>query len=160
MQNKKRSKVQENKVAKDVGGKVLIASGALWFAKGDVRSSRFLIECKTTNKDFYNLSATTWEKIYREATKDGLRIPIMCIELRGKTLALLRVEDLQGLDNIYYKSIISTSSVNPTASVFKSLRIKDMFILSTCSNSKGSPFNLITIPWEDFLNIVREEETE
>lgn len=41
------SRRQENKVAKAVGGKRTANSGATTFSKGDVRTSQFIIECKT-----------------------------------------------------------------------------------------------------------------
>ena len=45
------SKKQENKVAKIVKGKVVANSGATAFNKGDVRTDRILIECKTCTKE-------------------------------------------------------------------------------------------------------------
>ena len=45
------SKRQEKQVAKAVGGKQTANSGATAFQKGDVVSSRFLIECKTKTTD-------------------------------------------------------------------------------------------------------------
>ena len=41
------SKAQETTVAKAVGGKRTANSGATPFSKGDVRTDKFLIECKT-----------------------------------------------------------------------------------------------------------------
>ena len=41
------SKQQEKRVAKAVGGKRVANSGATMFGKGDVNTSKFLIECKT-----------------------------------------------------------------------------------------------------------------
>lgn len=38
---------QEKKVAKAIGGKQTANSGATAFSKGDVRTDKFLIECKT-----------------------------------------------------------------------------------------------------------------
>ena len=81
---KKRSQLQEKQVARQFDAKTVVASGALWGAKGDVRSDKFLIECKTTEKDYYSLTASVWEKIEREATKDHLRIPLMVIDLEDK----------------------------------------------------------------------------
>ena len=81
---KKRSQKQEKSVAKDFIAKVVVASGALWGAKGDVRSDKFLIECKTTQKDYYSLTATIWEKIEQEALKDNLRIPLMAIDIKDR----------------------------------------------------------------------------
>lgn len=81
---KRRSQKQEKSVAKDFNAKVTVASGALWGAKGDVRNSKFLIECKTTEKDYYSLTATVWEKIEQEAIRDHMRIPLMAIDLEDR----------------------------------------------------------------------------
>ena len=42
---------QEKRVAKAVGGKQVANSGATKFSKGDVKTQRFLIECKTCTKE-------------------------------------------------------------------------------------------------------------
>ena len=81
---KKRSQKQEKSVAKQFGGKQVIASGALWFADSDVRTDKFLIECKTTEKDYYPLTAKVWEKIEEEAIKDRGRTPLMIIDLEDE----------------------------------------------------------------------------
>lgn len=81
---KKRSQKQEKSVAQKFGGKVTAASGALWGMKGDVRNDKFLIECKTTEKDFYTLTSKVWEKIQEEAIKDHMRTPLMIIDLKDK----------------------------------------------------------------------------
>ena len=71
------SNKQEKQVAKDIGGKTVIASGSLWGMKGDCRSDKYLIECKTTQKKSYRLTTETWEKINYEAIRDGLRTPVL-----------------------------------------------------------------------------------
>lgn len=81
---KKRSQKQEKSVAKDFNARVTVASGALWGMKADVRSDKFLIECKTTEKDYYSLKATVWEKIEQEAIRDHMRIPLMVIDLEDR----------------------------------------------------------------------------
>lgn len=87
------SNKQEKRVAKEIGGKQVVASGSKWGSKGDVRGDLFLIECKTTRRKFYTLNLSTWLKIQREAIKDGIRTPLMCIDLEnGKTkLAVFKV---------------------------------------------------------------------
>ena len=45
------SKQQEKKVAKKLGGKRQVNSGATAFQKGDVITDQFLVECKTKTKD-------------------------------------------------------------------------------------------------------------
>lgn len=94
---KKKSKKQEEKIAKDIGGRTTPASGALWAFKGDVRNDKYLIEAKFTDSNKYQLKYTTWDKIKREAINDGLRIPVMQIDIQGSQYALLRVEDLDAL---------------------------------------------------------------
>lgn len=79
---KRRSQLQEKSVAKSFNGRVTAASGALWGMKGDVRNEKFLIECKTTEKDFYIVSTKVWEKIESEALKDHMRTPLLIVDLK------------------------------------------------------------------------------
>ena len=50
------SKKQENRVAKNLKGKVNSNSGATGFYKGDVMIDQFLIECKTSTKEVKSVS--------------------------------------------------------------------------------------------------------
>ena len=93
---KRRSQKQEKSVAKDFNAKVTVASGALWGMKADVRNDKFLIECKTTEKDYYSLTATVWEKISEEATRDHMRIPLMVIDVEDRDrLVVFNPKDFQ-----------------------------------------------------------------
>ena len=83
MKVKKKSQLQEKSVAKDLDAKTVVASGALWGNKGDVRHDDFLVECKTTEKPYYSLTMKVWEKIEKEAVRDGLRIPLMCVDINN-----------------------------------------------------------------------------
>ena len=80
----KRSRRQEQKTAKEINGRTTPASGSRWHQKADVRSDKFLIECKTTTKDSYRLTAKTWEKIANEALRDNLKRPVMRVDLHDK----------------------------------------------------------------------------
>lgn len=85
MNRKKKSLIQEKNVAKLFHAKPTISSGAIWSMKGDVRNEKFLIECKTTEKDFYTVTTKVWEKINQEAIKDHIRIPLLVVDLnQGK----------------------------------------------------------------------------
>ena len=114
---KRKSAKQEARTAKDFGGKVTPASGALDGAKGDVKTSFFLIENKYTDKDFFKLDASIWAKIFREATKDGLRVPLMQIDIQDIQLVLGDKYDI--LDNITNMDMNSFT----IASKNKSIRI-------------------------------------
>lgn len=100
---KRRSQKQEKYVAGVFNAKTVVASGALWGAKGDVRNDKFLIECKTTEKDFYPLTATVWEKIEEEATRDRARIPLMVITVEDKhDLVVFNPKDFDSPFNYLY----------------------------------------------------------
>ena len=63
MLKKKKSKKQEERIAKQIGGKTVVASGALWGAKADVRNDKYLVEAKYTDTNYYTLNVRTWNKI-------------------------------------------------------------------------------------------------
>lgn len=86
MKIKKRSDLQERRVAADLGGKVQKASGATDFAKGDVRKfGDVRVECKTTGTKNYRLSIKDIKKIQSEALKGGMEDWVMQIEFQGQT---------------------------------------------------------------------------
>ena len=107
MQVKKKSQKQEKSVAKDLNARTVVASGALWGSKGDVRHDNLLVECKTTDKSFYSLTMQVWEKIEKEAIRDGLRLPVMCIDLNGgkDRYAVFRDKDFR-----HYRSYYDTTA--------------------------------------------------
>lgn len=81
---KRRSQKQEKEVASSFNAKTVVASGALWGAKGDCKSDKCLIECKTTEKDFYSVTSNVWEKIEDEAIKDHGRIPLLVVDVEDR----------------------------------------------------------------------------
>lgn len=97
MDIKKKSKVQEKKVAKELKGKTTPASGSIAGMKGDVRTSKILVECKYTDKDFYKLKKQVWEKIKKEALKDNLKIPLLQINIQDYRVAILDKNDFISL---------------------------------------------------------------
>lgn len=81
---KKISNKQERKTAKQLGGKVMPASGATDFGKSDVRvAGKYRVECKYTEKDTYTLKFNDLIKLHKEATFGGLEHPIFQIEFKG-----------------------------------------------------------------------------
>ena len=94
---RKKSQKQEKRTAKEFGGSTQIASGALYFAKGDVRTDDFLIENKFTDNDFFILKHSIWDKIRDEATRDGLRTPVMQVDIQEKSYIIIDVDILEEL---------------------------------------------------------------
>lgn len=75
------SNKHEKYIADVFGGRVQIASGALWFASSDVDTKKYLIECKATENSYYILKKSILDKIHSEAYKVG-KIPLLCIRTK------------------------------------------------------------------------------
>jgi hypothetical protein len=77
----KRSKKQELRVAKELGGQVQAGSGSSWRAKGDVRVvGKHRVECKYTGANYYALKTADILKIQEEALLGGLEQWAMQVE--------------------------------------------------------------------------------
>lgn len=145
---KRKSKDQESKVAKELVGRVTPASGAMWGAKGDVRNDVFLVECKTTSKPFYTLTFTTWSKIYKEAIRDGLRIPVMCIDLEGsgERFAVMCSKDIP-------RELIPLNLIGFCTSASFRVQQEQRRIISKGNES----YDLSVICWSTFLDEIVEK---
>lgn len=148
---KRKSKDQESRVAKEISGRVTPASGAMWGAKADVRNDLFLVECKTTEKLSYRLTFNVWHKIYKEAIKDGLRTPVMSIDIQnGKhKYAVMCTKDLSlgELDHL----VVKNTSIKDKSSYLIKTSESGRFYLSS---PKGLCYDLSLIPWSTFLEEV------
>lgn len=160
MQVKKKSQLQEKSVAKDLNARTVVASGALWSAKADVRSDNLLVECKTTDKDYYPLTLTTWEKIEKEAIKDGLRIPVMCIDIKGgKERYAVYIEKHFS----HYKGCYDINrGIHNSWTDKKSFRVnepKRILMVSVRNSKTGETPCFVVTPWEDFLYMLKVGES-
>lgn len=166
---KRKSTAQEKRVAKEVSGRTVVASGALWGSKGDVRNDQFLVECKTTSKDHYVLNYSTWEKIRHEALRDGFREPVMCIDLQdGKH----RLAVLDYKVNYDYASRLPAHLVDLSYDYChgssRSIKWSDItHTLTFCnkrflSNEKAGSkdIELLITPWESFCDYLNELDKE
>lgn len=154
MKVKKKSQLQEKSVAKDLNARTVVASGALWGSKGDVRHDNLLVECKTTDKDFYSVTLTTWDKIEREAIKDGLRIPVMCIDIKGgkERYAVYLEKHFR-----HYKGCCDINrDIDTSWTDKKSFRVNEPKRVLMINSVKASPF--VVAPWDDFLYMLKGGE--
>jgi hypothetical protein len=92
------SKRQEASIAKDLGGRVTPASGAIKNPrlKSDVTSKHFRVEAKLTSKGSYSLSLPILDKIEREALINN-QIPVLATDIQGQKYATLRWDDFIAL---------------------------------------------------------------
>lgn len=148
---------QEKKVAKEIGGKQVIASGALWGSKGDTRNDSFLVECKTTQKYYYTLTLKTWEKIFTEATKDGLRTPVMCIDLEsGKNRMAVFDSKMMGQYVKFFTPLYESCKATEGKSIHVTSTPTGVTFLRISSKTLITTLHLSIIPWEDFLVMIQE----
>lgn len=73
---------QEQRVARQVGGRRQRGSGASMYAKGDVDAPRFLLECKRTVHASLSIKRAWLNKIAAEAAAQG-KEPALAIEIAG-----------------------------------------------------------------------------
>ena len=166
------SKKQESRIAKELNAKTTIASGSLYFQKADVRNDMYLVEAKTTEKNFYSLTYSTWERIEKQALRDGMRIPLMCIDtLNGeKSFCVLKYNDFITLQLDSYNYIGNISE--PILTDKKSFRItsdlldielpSDFGVYTTLIPRVDLKFvdhrkHLVILEWNDFINIANNE---
>lgn len=95
----KRSRLQERRVAANLGGSVNAGSGNQWRRKNDVRTEHESIELKTTTKDSYRLTALDIHKMTLNALMDGQRLGWLEIEFatRGVTAVVLDKDDFYAM---------------------------------------------------------------
>lgn len=78
-QQKARSKAQEMRLAAVLGGRRVPGSGSLG-APGDVRTAKFLLQCKVTGQKTLRIDVADVEKIAREAAYEA-KCPMMAFQL-------------------------------------------------------------------------------
>ena len=158
---KKKSQKQEKRVAKELKARVTPASGALWGAKGDVRNESYLVECKTTDKEGYSLNIATWRKIYLEALHDGMREPVMCVDVEGGAFRLAVLDYKMAFEYIeWVQKYHPTLPFITRGSQSKSRKLKrfegtiiDSFHGKFIDTGSRAIFNtmIIITPWQYFL---------
>ncbi len=93
--NKKKSLKQENKLAKELGGRVQPASGARWGYRRDVVTPNFLIEAKTTEKERLSIKNKDLKQLKEQAYLVG-KTPLFIIEFQQRAdVVVLPQDDLE-----------------------------------------------------------------
>ena len=87
---------KEKNDAKLFGGKRIKASGSLWYAPGDVKTDRFLIDSKDTSKDSFSLNKQKLQKLYDEGLF-SYKIPMMSINISGMEVCVFFKDDVTSL---------------------------------------------------------------
>ena len=138
MNNKKLWQEFEEEIAEYFDGKRQPGSGNKPLHPGDVRTEDYLIECKFTEKDFYSLHISTWEKICYEARNKGLIPLFACRSKKGGDFFLGNQIDFLDIE----KELIDNGDK-------KSIIIKNSF--STSLKGKNCNYDVVCweIDWDD-----------
>lgn len=112
------SRAQESAVAKDLGGRVQVASGSRDHLKGDVVLPEHLIECKRTDHKSYPLKLDEFRKVTLEAIMANRRA-VMSIEIQKTKLAVIPWEDYLALVERDQNAVPSAGSKAAAASKSK-----------------------------------------
>lgn len=100
-QQKRISRRQEQRMARDIGGRTQPASGALPNAKGDVRAMDFMRgEAKFTAKDHYILKKSDLDKIKEEAGLEKSVLQLAFIGRDNKPTHLFAIYPIEGTSPI------------------------------------------------------------
>lgn len=79
-----RSQKQEKRVAAELGGKTQKASGSGWNNRNDVKTPRFLVECKRTdNEKSISLKLIDLRDVEQHALIEGL-LPAVSVEIKDQ----------------------------------------------------------------------------
>ena len=93
---RERSGKQESRIAKELGGRTTINSGAT-FCQNDVITDFCEVEAKTTSKESFSLQLSDWRKLRKKCKSDKMPILVLDFESSRDSLAIVSYEDLQYL---------------------------------------------------------------
>ena len=102
------SKMQEEAVAKALGGRRTANSGATAFSKGDVVSSVFIIECKTKMKESNSITVQKdwFDKLEEERIGMGKRMAAIAISFGdGKNHYIISEKHMKILVELLYSEL-------------------------------------------------------
>jgi len=161
----RRSRLQEERIAAELEGKVQAGSGNSWRAKGDVRvQGEWRVEAKYTEKSTYPLRLSSLQKIADEALKGGLEEPVLQLEFVGgvkRKYAIIRANLFKAwMLGRRFKPIAKVSFGIIDKSV--TLRQDELLSFTATAISRGQMFALhlawvnenveyYLLNWDDFL---------
>lgn len=156
---RERSQLQEKRAAKDIGGRTVAGSGAAKFSGGgDVRKQGELrVECKFTEKSYYDLKYSDLVKIQTQALKAGMERPVMQVEFVSGLCLKLAIEPAF----IHADKAPFTRTTNKQVrlnkdEVYKALLGDGFFQIVFVDNDMSKAYTVRL--WDDFVAELEEEE--
>lgn len=148
MDKKVLSKKHESFIAEAFDGRTQIASGAIWFAKADVDTEFYLIECKATEKDYYIFKQSILDKIYTEALKVA-KVPLLCVRLKDK---FGEFKDFTCFNSAHYDIIEEEEMTGAKEfNLYRSVKVDLASLEQGTVRLRGERFTYYVVSLEDYL---------
>ena len=135
MNTRKYSYEQEQRIAKLLNGKVNANSGATDFYKGDVRTTAFLVECKTTHDTTFNFAKLKqYDKLLEYKDKKGVYPGVVIWFVELDLIVWVNISEIEKM------KLEGKKSVSP-----KSLELNDYTLYQVPAKKKRTFFVLFRV---------------
>lgn len=136
----------EKKVALDIGGDLVRASGRFDLFKGDVKTDRFLIDCKETASSGFDLHDSFWGRLSSWARNEQ-RVPAVAVRAESPEAEVAVVDELTFAETSALA--YDTSQIEPRRQVQKRIG-------ASCGAGRPTLFQvgryrLVAYPYEAFV---------
>ena len=91
--NKQLADRLEADIAMDIGGRVMPASGSRWGARRDIKSTKWLVEAKTTKQGYHRIISRDLQFLQKQAYQLGLT-PAFVVEFQREGRVALIPNDV------------------------------------------------------------------
>lgn len=148
-----KSKRQEQRLAKEMGGKRQPASGSRWGAHRDVVTPRFLVEAKTTEQGRYGAVLEDLAFLRRQAYQAN-KVPVYIVELEGLAEVAVvpfldAVDALPALAHVPVTRAYTAKSISITTDMVQRTRGGASFLFDTSIGKYA------VIGYEQFLELAK-----
>jgi len=155
--NRKRSQIQEGKIADDLGGKVQPGSGAVWGYRRDVITPSFVVEAKTTVTDKHTAKIKDLEFLKKQAATQW-KTAAYIVSFEGKNtldVVLVPLDDYDSDNPVETEVYDPWSGVNIT--ITRDMR-ETLYVSGKGITFGGGRNAWIALGYEDFLTWAKQHE--
>lgn len=107
----RRSRAEEDRISRAMGGSRQPRSGGYWGRKGDVVTARVMVEHKMTDKASISIKDAWLKKNFDEATAEG-KVPYLGIKIGGRDYMLLEEATVLEFDDIISALRVQVEQLN------------------------------------------------
>ena len=148
-----KSKRQEQRLAREMGGKRQPASGSRWGNRRDVVTPRFLVEAKTTEQARYSVVLEDFAFLRRQAYQ-GQKTPAYIVEMQDKAEVVMvpygdAIDAIPTLTDVQVTRAFTKKSVGITLDMVQRTRDGTTYVFDTDIGK------LVVLGYEQFLALAK-----